>query len=41
MQYNIIDIVDDELTDTKLKHIINNKLYKIIELMEFNANIAK
>lgn len=41
MQYNIIDIVDDELTDTKLKDIINNKLYKIIELMEFNANIAK
>lgn len=41
MQYNIIDIVDDELTDTRLKDIINNKLYKIIELMEFNANIAK
>ena len=41
MQYNIIDIEDDELTDTKLKDIINKKLYKIIELMEFNANIAK
>lgn len=41
MQYNIIDIVNDELTDTKLKDIINKKLYKIIELMEFNANIAK
>lgn len=41
MQYIIIDIVDDELTDTKLKDIINKKLYKIIELMEFNANIAK
>lgn len=41
MQYNIIDIVDDELTYTKLKDIINKKLYKIIELMEFNANIAK
>lgn len=41
MQYNIIDIVDGELTDTKLKDIINKKLYKIIELMEFNANIAK
>ena len=41
MQYNIIDIVDDELTDTKLKDIFNKKLYKIIELMEFNANIAK
>lgn len=41
MQYNIIDIVDDELTDTKLKDIINKKLYKIIELMEFNVNTAK
>ena len=38
MKYNIIDIVDKNLTDTKLKEIINKKLYKIIELMEFNAN---
>ncbi len=38
MTYNIIDIVDKNLTDTKLKEIINKKLYKIIELMEFNAN---
>ncbi len=41
MQYNIIDIVDDKLTDTKLKDIINKKLYKIIELMEFNVYTAK
>ena len=41
MQYNIIDIVDDKLTDTKLKDIINKKLYKIIELMEFNVYAAK
>ena len=41
MQYNIIDIVDEKLTDTKLKEIINKKLYNIIELMEFNVNTAK
>lgn len=41
MQYNIIDIVDEKLTDTKLKEIINKKLYKIIELMEFNVNTLK
>lgn len=41
MQYNIIDIVPENLTDTKLKEIINRKLYKIIELMEFNVNTAK
>ena len=41
MQYNIIDIVDDKLTDTKLKDIINKKLYKIIELMEFNVYATK
>lgn len=37
MTYNIIDIVDKNLTDTKLKEIINKKLYKIIKLMEFNV----
>lgn len=41
MQYNIIDIVDNEITDTKLKEIINKKLYKIIEFMEFNVNTVK
>lgn len=41
MKYNIIDIVDDKLTDTKLKKIVNKKLYKIIELMEFNVNYSK
>lgn len=40
MNYNIIDIVDEKLTDTKLKEIINKKLYKIIELMEFNVNYS-
>lgn len=37
MTYNIIDIVDTNLADTKLKEIINKKLYKIIELMELNV----
>ena len=27
--------------DTKLKEIVNKKLYKIIELMEFNVNYSK
>lgn len=41
MQYNVIDIVDNEMTDAKLKEIINKKLYKIIEFMEFNVNTVK
>lgn len=39
MKYNIIDIIDKDLTDKKIEKIINNKLYKIIEFMELNANI--
>ena len=38
MTYNVVDIIDEKITDTKLKEIINKKLYKIIELMEFNVN---
>ena len=41
MTYNIIDIVDKDLTDAKLKEIINKKLYKIIELLEFNVNYSE
>ena len=41
MKYNIIDIVDKDLTDTKLKEIVNKKLYKIIELLEFNVNYSE
>ena len=41
MKYNIIDIVDKDLTDTKLKAIVNKKLYKIIELLEFNVNYSE
>ena len=35
MQYNVIDIINNNLTDTLLKKIINQKLYKIIMFMEF------
>ena len=35
MKYNIIDIVDDKITDTELKKIINKKIYKTIELWEY------
>lgn len=41
MQYNVIDIVDKNLTDTKLKEIVNKKIYRIIEFMEFNVNYPK
>lgn len=41
MKYNIIDIVNSNLTDTKLKEIVNKKLYKIIGIMEFNVNYFK
>ena len=41
MTYNITDIVNKDLTDTKLKEIINKKIYKIIELLEFNVNYSK
>ncbi len=42
MQYNVIDIFDTtNLTDTYLREIINKKLYKIIEFMEFNINCFK
>ena len=41
MKYNVIDVVDDKITDTRLKKIINKKLYKIIELMEFNVDTFK
>ena len=41
MKYNVIDIVDDKIIDTKLKEIINKKLYKIIKLLEFNVNTSE
>lgn len=41
MKYNISYIVDENLTDAELKDIINKKLYKIIELLEFNVTYSK
>ncbi len=41
MQYNVIDVVDEKMTDAELKKMINKKLYKIIEFMEFNVNITE
>lgn len=38
MTYNIIDIIDKNLTNTNLKKIINKKLYRIIKIIEFNIN---
>ena len=38
MKYNIVDIIDKDKTNVKLKEIVNKKLYRIIELLEFNAN---
>lgn len=38
MKYIITDIINENLTNTKLKEIINKKLYKIIELTYFNTN---
>ncbi len=39
MKYNVIEIINENSTDFKLKDIINRKLYKIIELDEFYGNI--
>ncbi len=36
--YNIKEIYNNNLTNTDLKKMINKKLYKIIELLEFNDN---
>ncbi len=38
MKYNIVDIIDKDKTNSKLKEIVNKKLYRIIELLEFNNN---
>lgn len=41
MTFNIINIIDESVTETSLKRLINEKLYKIIQLTEFNDNISK
>lgn len=38
MTYNIIDIINKKLTNTKLEEIINHKLAQIINIMDFNIN---
>ena len=38
MKYNIINIIDKDLTNARIKEIVNKKLYRIIELLEFNNN---
>lgn len=37
-KYNVIEVVENNITDTELKEIINNKLYRIIELMELSVS---
>ena len=34
--YKVKEIKDNKLTNAQLKKIINKKLYRIIELLEFN-----
>ena len=34
--YKVKEIKSNKLTNTELKKIINTKIYKIIELLEFN-----
>ncbi len=41
MTFNIINIIDENITETSLKQLINEKLYKIIQLIELNDNISK
>ncbi len=41
MHYNVSDIIDDKITDGKLKDIINKKLFKVIEFLEFNIDYFK
>lgn len=38
MNYNVIDIIPNSLSQNDLRVIINKKLYKIIEFMEYNVN---
>ena len=41
MHYNVSDIIDDNITDGKLKDIINKKLFIVIEFLEFNIDYFK
>ena len=39
MTFNIINVIDENINENSLKKLINEKLYKIIQLIEFNDNI--
>lgn len=36
LKYPIIELIDDNLTDEDLSKIINEKLYQVIKIIEFN-----
>lgn len=38
MKYNIIDLIPENITNPKLKEIVNEKLYRIIEFMKLSIN---
>lgn len=41
IEYNIIDRYENDITDKALKDLINQKLYKIILLLEMSVNESK
>ena len=38
MHYEITNICEKQINEKKLKEIVNKKLYKIIEFMEYTTN---
>ncbi len=36
LEYSVIDLIDDNLTNEDLSKIINEKLYQVIKIIEFN-----
>lgn len=41
MNYNVIDIINPNITEDDLKNIINKKLYNIILFLEMSLNEGK
>lgn len=41
MIYNVIEIINENLTDTELKKIINEKIYNIVDLLEMSLNSSE
>ena len=39
MTFNIINVIDENINENSLKKLINEKLYKIIQLIVLNDNI--